>query len=56
MPLAEHPGKKLLDCLPTENRSLRSHLNRALRVQRGNGSAVVECLVKLLNDLLLQKG
>ena len=58
MPLAEHPGKKLLDCLPTENRSLRSHLNRVLRVQRGNGSgiAVVECLVKLLNDLLLQKG
>ena len=54
MPLAEHPGKKLLDCLPTENRSLRSHLNRVLRVQRG--IAVVECLVKLLNDLLLQKG
>jgi hypothetical protein len=53
--LLEHPGEKLLDGLPTENRSLRSHLNRVLRVQRGHGSgiAVIECLVKLLNDLLV---
>jgi hypothetical protein len=49
MPLLAHPRKKLLDGLPTENRSLRSHLNRILGVKRGQGSgiAVIECLVKL---------
>jgi hypothetical protein len=53
--LLEHPGEKLLDGLPTENRSLRSHLNRVLGVKRGHSSgiAVIECLVKLLNDLLV---
>jgi hypothetical protein len=55
MPFLEHSREKLLDGLPTENRSLRSRLNRVLRVQRGQGSgiAVIECLVKLLNDLLV---
>ena len=55
MPLLEHPGEKLLDGLPTENRSSRSHLNRVLGVKRGHGSCiiVIECLVKLLNDLLV---
>lgn len=55
MPLLEHPGKKLLDGLPTENRSLRSHLNRVLRVKRGHGSgiAVIERLVKLLSNLVV---
>jgi hypothetical protein len=55
MPLLEHPGKKFLDGLPTENRSLRSHLNRVLRVKRGHGSgiAVIERLVKLLSNLVV---
>ena len=41
--------------LPTENMSLRSHLNRVLGVKRGQGSGitVIECLVKLLSNLLV---
>src|ERR1700726_1050178 len=55
MPLLEHPVELLLDGLPTDNRSLGSHPNRVLREQRGHGSgiAVIECHVKLLNDLLV---
>jgi hypothetical protein len=53
--LLEHPSEKLLDGLSTENRSLRSHLNRILSVQRGHGSgiAVIERLVKLLSNLVV---
>ena len=55
MPLLEHPCKALLDSLPTEKRSLRSHPNRVLGVKRGqgNGITVIECLVKLLINLLV---
>jgi hypothetical protein len=54
MPLLEHPAKSF-DGLPTENMSLRSHLNRVLGVKRGQGSGitVIECLVKLLSNLLV---
>jgi hypothetical protein len=55
MPLLEHPCKMLPDGLPPENRSLRSHKNRVLGVKRGQGSGitVIECLVKLLSNLLV---
>jgi hypothetical protein len=55
MPLLEHLSEKLLDGFATGNRSLRSHLNGVLLVQRGHGSgiAVIECLVKLLNFLTI---
>jgi hypothetical protein len=55
MPLLEHVCPMFLDGLPTENRSLRSHKNRVLGVKRGQGSGitVIECLVKLLVNLLV---
>src|SRR5580704_12065733 len=53
MPLLEYPCKTLLDGLPTEKRSLRSHPNCVLREERrdGGGITVIESLVKLRINL-----